>query len=148
MKQFSDRVDCFNLMQSVCDATHRHAHTLDLVLSWGLSVSNVSVVDNCISDHSSVLFHFDLPSVISKSKPVVRCVRPVNETTAKCFAEAYAANSMSSIIEVSGPSLDTEELTAVFNSVCLDILNDIAPLRYKRYKPQSQPWLNNEICVF
>lgn len=148
VKQFSDLVDSFNLIQSVCDATHRHGHTLDLVLSWGLSVSNVCVVDNCISDHSSVIFHFDLPSVISKNKSAVRCVRPVNETTANCFAEAYAANSMSSIIEVSGSSLNTEELTTVFNSVCLDILNDVAPLRYKRYKPQSQPWLNNEICGF
>lgn len=29
-------------------------------------------------------------------------------------------------------SLDTEEFTAVFNSVCLDVMNDVAPLSIKR----------------
>lgn len=40
--------------------------------------------------------------------------------------------------------MDTEELTDVFNSVCLDIIKDVAPIRQKMPKPLSQPWFNNE----
>lgn len=56
--------------------------------------------------------------------------------TANCFAEAYASSPVSSIIEASGPQI---QLTAIFNSVCSGIINDVAPL-----KLQSQPWFNNE----
>ncbi len=66
-------MDSFNLTQSVCDATHRHGHTLDLVLSMGLSISNVVIADNCISDHRSVMFNIDLPAVISNNGSVDCC---------------------------------------------------------------------------
>ncbi len=35
-------------------------------------------------------------------------------------------------------------MTVVFNSVCLDIINDVAPIRLKKHKSLSQPWFNNE----
>lgn len=56
VRQFSDVVDSFNLTQSVCDATHTGKVTLDLVLSMGLSISNVATEDNYISDHKPLFF--------------------------------------------------------------------------------------------
>ncbi len=32
-----------------------------------------------------------------------------------------------------------------FNSVCTEILDEIAPLIYRESKKQSQPWMNDEI---
>ncbi len=105
---------------------------LDLVLSMGLSISEVVTEDNYISDHRPVFFNFDLPASVSKSQSADCYFRPINESTANCFAEAYVKSPVSSIIEASGPSLDTEELTVVFNYVCLDIINDVAPIRLKK----------------
>lgn len=68
--------------------------------------------------------------------------------TANRFAEAYAARPVSSIIEVSGPTSDTEELTAVFNSVCLDIRNHVAPLRIKKPKPHMHSLYKSEMRAF
>ncbi len=89
-------------------------------------------------------FYFDLPASVSKSQSADCYFHPINESTANCFAEAYVKSPVSSIIEASGPSLDTEELTVVFNSVCLDIINDVALIRLKKHKSLSQPWFNNE----
>ncbi len=107
-KQFSDLIDSFNITQFVCDTTHRHGHTLDLVLSMGLSISEVFTEDYYISDHRPVFFNFDLPASVSKSQSADCYFRPINESTANCFAEAYVKSPVSSIIEASGPSLDTE----------------------------------------
>lgn len=58
VRQFSDIVDSFNFTQSVCDATHTGMVTVDLILSMGLSISNVATEDNYIPDHKPLFFFF------------------------------------------------------------------------------------------
>lgn len=140
-------MESFNLTQSICDATHRYGHTLDFVLSMGLSISNVVIVDNCISDHRSLTFNIDLPAVILNNRSADCYFHPVNEFTAKRFAEAYETSPGPAIIEASVSSPDIEVLTAVLNSVCVDIMNDVAPLRLKKSKPQSQPCLMRKLML-
>lgn len=48
-----------NLVQCVSGVAHEHGHTLDLVLSYGLSVSDLEICDNVISDSWPVLFEVD-----------------------------------------------------------------------------------------
>jgi len=40
VKQFLQTIDSFNLTQSVLGSTHKQGDTLDLILSYGFSVSN------------------------------------------------------------------------------------------------------------
>ncbi len=77
------------------------------------------IADNCISDHSSVMFNIDLPAVISNNRSVDCYFHPVNEITAKRFAEAYESSPGPAIIEASGSPLDIEDLTALFNFLLL-----------------------------
>lgn len=58
VKDFLDLVESFNLIQSVNGPTQERGHTLDLVLSSGLSVLNLEVGDAVFSDHMPVLFDF------------------------------------------------------------------------------------------
>ena len=44
-------LDSFELTQHVNDATHQHGNTLDLVITTGLNIDNVSVFELPISDH-------------------------------------------------------------------------------------------------
>lgn len=48
-------LDSFCLKQSVTGPTHEKGHTLDLVLSHGLTVSVIDICAMSISDHSPIL---------------------------------------------------------------------------------------------
>lgn len=63
-KEFFNLIDSFNLTQHVTGPTHNHGHTLDLVLSYGLSVCDIEIVDTVFSDHKSIVFDISLPSII------------------------------------------------------------------------------------
>ncbi len=78
------------------------------------------------------MFNIDLPAVISKNRSVDCYFRPVNEITAKRFPEAYEASLGPAIIEASGSSLAIDDLTALYNYVCLDIVRSgqITKLHY------------------
>lgn len=39
------------------DSTHNKGHTLDLVLSYGVSLNNIESLDFNVSDHKAVVFH-------------------------------------------------------------------------------------------
>ena len=73
-KDFLDVLDSFNLTQHITEPTHELGHTLDLVISIGLNISNVQVRPTVCSDHFPVFFDFVLPCDASKScVPVCQC---------------------------------------------------------------------------
>ena len=85
-KEFLNVIDCFNLVQSVSGPTQERGHTLDLVLSYGLSVYNLEVFGACFSDHMPVLF-YAAPgySTVIPGAPARRC-RIINLSTAARFS--------------------------------------------------------------
>ena len=62
VKDFLSDIESFNLVQSITDPTHRHGHTLDLVLSCGIPVDNIDVCPATFSDHMPVIFEIPFPS--------------------------------------------------------------------------------------
>ena len=66
VRQILDLFDSANITQHVTRATHKHGHTLDLVLTRSEEagfIKTVQVVDPVISDHSMVLLD------VATSKP-------------------------------------------------------------------------------
>lgn len=55
-KDFLCILDNFKLLQHAKDSTHNIGHTLNVVISKGLHVSEVVVADVSLSDHYCVLF--------------------------------------------------------------------------------------------
>lgn len=53
-------LDCFDLKQHVDCSTHIKGHTLDLVISNGSFLSQFSVMDLGLSDHSAIVFNMEL----------------------------------------------------------------------------------------
>ena len=47
----------FGLTQHVTKPTHSRGHTLDVLISKGVVISNVDVIDVALSDHFCVFFH-------------------------------------------------------------------------------------------
>ena len=66
-------LDTFELSQHVKEATHCKGHTLDLVITKGLNVSDLSVTDSSLPDHFCVFFNISfIPDIQTKSNTVKR----------------------------------------------------------------------------
>ena len=74
----------FNQSQHVKEATHCKVHILDLVITKGLNVSDLSVTDPFFSDHFFVFFNiYFIPDIQTKSNTVKK--RYVNEDSNVLF---------------------------------------------------------------
>ena len=61
--------ESLNLVQSVNGPSHTKGHTLDLVLSHGLSLNKLHMLDIPVSDHKAVIFQTQLPTPVPKPNP-------------------------------------------------------------------------------
>ncbi|KAK0152184.1 hypothetical protein N1851_006415 [Merluccius polli] len=71
VKELFDILDTFELSQHVKEATHCKGHTLDLIITKGLSVSDISVSDPSLSNHFCVFFDISfIPDIQIKSNTI------------------------------------------------------------------------------
>lgn len=102
--------------------THEHGHTLDLVLSCGLPVTNLAICDSVLSDHMPVLFNVAFTHTAVKSRAAALHCRVINPSTATQFSVAFN--------QPCGPSdfvsSDTEDLNSWSYSCCQTILESVA----------------------
>ncbi|XP_055512319.1 uncharacterized protein LOC129709775 [Leucoraja erinacea] len=137
-KDFLNLIDSFSLVQSVSGPTQEHGHTLDLVLSYGLPVSNLVICDAVFSDHMPVLFEVIIaPTAVRPRAPARHC-RVVSPSTAVQFSAAFALNSI-----VPESVCDTEELSSWLHSTCQTVLDTVAPLKFRQPKTKFEPWMND-----
>ena len=124
--EFKHLLDSFGLTQSVNAPTHEHGHTLDLVISHGLSVSLREIVDTAISDHLLIVFDFAAPPPANKPiSPAHRC-SIFTPSTAREFAVAFGDSQLhadSGLV----PPLCPDTLLSTFHSTCSAILDSGAP---------------------
>lgn len=139
VKDFLGILDSFNLVQCVSGPTHDHGHTLDLVLTHGLSAANLEICDDVISDHLPVVFEvpFSRPAV-KLSAPAKRR-RTFNSLTAGQFSSAFNQLCVSS----ESTTTSTGELCSWFFSSCRTVLDSVAPLKTVQPKPKPEPWFND-----
>ncbi len=48
-------------------------------------------------------------------------------------------------MDVSQCDLSAEELLFRLNSTCVDVLDSVAPVKFSKTKPRSEPWINDNI---
>ena len=60
VSEFCHVMELFGLLQDINQATHVHGHTLDLILSHGFSIDNISIDDASFSDHMPIVFNVKL----------------------------------------------------------------------------------------
>ena len=139
VNDFLSLIDSFNLVQCVSGPTHEHGHTLDLVLSHGLSVFNLKICENVISDHMPVVFEVAFSCTAVKSCAPAQRRRTFNPSTAGQFFAVFNQLCASS----DSMSADTEELSSWFHSSCRTILDSVAPLKTKQPKVKPEPWFSD-----
>uniref|UniRef100_A0AAQ5X7A8 Reverse transcriptase domain-containing protein n=1 Tax=Amphiprion ocellaris TaxID=80972 RepID=A0AAQ5X7A8_AMPOC len=122
-KDLCNTLDNFGLVQHVTEGTHDKGHTLDLLISKGLSISNVTVSDVGLSDHSCVFFESTV-SVQSTVFTEVTKKRCITESTSEIFNQAFSST----------PALSwglVDELIGSFNAKIVYIMDAIAPTKVK-----------------
>ena len=130
--------ESFNLVQHITGSTHSKGHTLDLLLSHGLPLNNLNVVDFPPSDHKAILFQslFPIPTTLPPKSYRARSFKP---NSSHLFKEAFPA-----VAPISPPpvQLSVDALVNDFNSTCTHILDSIAPFKIKLVQPKSGIWEN------
>lgn len=137
---FVSLLECFDLKQHVDCSTHIKGHTLDLVISHGLFLSQFSVTDLGLSDHFAILFSMEL------SHTNISPFRTVNYRNWK----SIDLNDFSAFIEssLSGLTLSDplEVNISLLNTVLLSGLDLFAPMKSRSVAfVRSAPWYNGEL---
>ncbi len=105
--------------------THCQNHTLDLILSHGIDVNGVEILQQSddISDHYLVLCKLHIAKAVN-STPSYKYGRTINSTTKDCFVSNLPDLSQFLSISNSAETLDnvTETMDSLFSST-LDTLS-------------------------
>ncbi|KAL1268809.1 hypothetical protein QQF64_034172 [Cirrhinus molitorella] len=119
----------------------RLGHTLDLIISRGVTVSICEVLDFPISDHS--LIRFDIRAV----PPAPTSIAPqrrriITSSTVDDFVAAFTASDLCSATDLA-PSLCPDLFLSSFHTICSQIMDSVAPYKVMGTKSPSDPWLND-----
>ena len=130
----------FNLLQLVLGATHRHGHTLDLVITHlpDIDISNINITNILLGDHYLINFEVTLCIEITEYKTVRnRNVHQIN----KCqFSDELA-------IVINGINLDENFGTVLkeYNEKLEHLINTHAPVTKQNIKVVNHAsWFDNK----
>ena len=137
-REFLNLLNCLDFKQHVAQPTHSRGHTLDLVITFGLSVDVSSVVDLAVSDHYCVFFN--ITSFNQREVPV-RTVRK------RYLTPEVAANFIQILQSTPAEILPApcDFMVDNFNRNLKTTLDSVAPLLTKTIKiKHTLPWRNEE----
>ena len=131
-REFLNLLCCLDFKQHVAQPTHNRGHTLDLVITYGLSAGVSSVVDLAVSDHYCV--YFNIASFNPQDAPV-RTVRK------RYLTSEVAANFIEILQSTPDDVLPApcDFIVDNFNCKLKSTLDSVAPLLTKTVKTKPVP---------
>uniref|UniRef100_A0A3B3CU78 Reverse transcriptase domain-containing protein n=1 Tax=Oryzias melastigma TaxID=30732 RepID=A0A3B3CU78_ORYME len=126
-----------NFHQHVHVPTHCKGHTLDLIITHGLSVKVDLVEDLGISDHSCISFTTNDINKQETPKSTSR-KRHINDEVTANFAN-YLQNAPTVA------SLDCNSMVTNLNTKLSTILDKVAPTQLRKTKTKKCPWKTKEV---
>jgi len=147
---FSTLLDSIGFAQNVNKATHSHKHTLDLVLTYGIEISDLIVFPQnpILSDHFLITFQFILKDYPAPQDKVIM-KRTISEKSISKFKEIiepiFSDMSCDPTENSFSPSLSDQFVDLTMNSL-KSALDVAAPLKHKVIWPKrASPWYNEEL---
>ena len=121
-KEFLELLECMAFEQHVKIPTHKHGHTLDLIISYGLNINISSVIDLALSDHHCVFFNSSDHSLPNITERLVkkRSITPEVATTLTSHIASYKNDVLPS---------SCEDLVHAFNHKMKTVLDAVAQLK-------------------
>lgn len=122
-KDFLRLLDSFDFVQWVSGPTHAQGHTLDLILSRGVSVLDIKIEDAGISDHLPILFSVSLDGNTPSQSSLPRRTRIFTDCLSKEFSSKYELLGATPNMNTLTGHLDSNEHLRIFNNNFSNILN-------------------------
>ena len=126
-----------NFLNGVDGPSHVQGHTLDLILSHGISVFDTTICELNFSDHKPIIFSVPLVSQSIPMHEPVHWSRTLNSTSITNFSQMYKNICDSEFLDSSLPNIDLDEHFNRFNSTCISVLDSVSPLKPKRQKRKN-----------
>ncbi|KAF3851431.1 hypothetical protein F7725_013203 [Dissostichus mawsoni] len=82
--ELANLLDSFDLTQHIINATHRHGNTLDLVITTGLNINNISITELPLSDHHCIFFDAEITLTKTKKECSVTCGEGLERRLVSC----------------------------------------------------------------
>ncbi len=139
---FIDILNSIGVRQHVSGPTHCRNHTLDLILSHGIDVSGVEILQQSddISDHYLVLCKLHIAKTVN-SIPCYKYGRTITSSTKDCFVSNLP--DLSQFLSISNSSEQLDDVTETMDSLFSSTLDTVAPLHLRKIKEKSPtPWYN------
>ena len=141
-RDFMNLLNSMDFTQHITEPTHNRGHTLDLVITKGLTTVISSVCDLALSDHFCIFFEALVPKVKNSAECSIR-KRYLNSAAAENFK--VIMNITSTKTPDAGPSC-VNDLVTTLNIKLRTALDSVAPLKQKKVlAKQKAPWRNKEI---
>ncbi len=138
---FSDILNSIGVRQHVSGPTPCRNHTLDLILSHGIDVNGVEVLQQSddISDHYLVLCKLLIAKAVNSTP--YKYGRTITSTTKDCFVSNLP--DLSQFRSISNIAEKLDHVTETMDSLFSSTLDTVAPLRLRKIKEKSPtPWYN------
>ncbi len=127
---FLDILTVYGLTQHVTEPTHLSGHTLDLLITYDVVPSDISVCPLNLSDHCSVSFslHNTLPQLAVTDTISRRNIKAIDMTK---FIGCIQESGLATLPECTD---DPNEIASSINSYLVSALDTVAPIRLQRVK--------------
>ncbi len=139
---FIDILNSIGVKQHVSGPTHCRNHTLDLILSHGIDVSGIEILQQSddISYNYVVSCIFHIVKAV-KPTPCYKYGRTITSTTKYCFINNIP--DLSQFLSISNSSEQLDDVTENMDSLFSSTLATVAPLCLRKIKDKSPtPWYN------
>lgn len=142
-KNFLQILQCFGYKQHVDTATHKHNHTLDLIITRSDDniISNMIISDPCISDHYAVFCKILMAKPpLAKKEISYRNLKEID------FPRFRSQLANSNLLDEPNPMTPIDSLVGKYEAVLTSLLDNHAPVKTKTItlRPVT-PWFTHEI---
>ncbi len=151
---FTDLINSFGVKQNVTGPTHRFNHTLDLIISHGIDLTDIDIIPQSddVTDHFLVSCMLHITD-INYMAPRYRPGRIIIPATKDRFTNNLPDLSQLLCVPINTDELDT--ITSNMGTIFSNTLETVAPIKLKRLEKNVLrhgttviPILSRKILVF
>ncbi len=140
---FTDLINSFGVKQNVTRPTHRFNHTLDLIISHGIDLTDIDIVPQSddVTDHflvSCMLHITDINYMAPRYRP--------GRTIVPATKDRFTSNlpDLSQLICVPINTNELDKMTSNMGTIFSNTLETVAPIKLKKVREKrAAPWYNS-----
>ncbi len=133
---FIDILNSIGVRQHVSGPAHCRNYTLDLILSHGIDVNGVEILQqsDAISNHYLVLCKLHIDKTVNSTR-CYKYGRTITSTTKDCFVSNLP--DLSQFLSISNSADKLDDVTETMDSLFSSILDMVAPLCLRKIREKS-----------